>query len=204
MDFLSIRPEDLSGPDRYNLLNSLVIPRPIGWISTRGQEGTHNLAPFSYYAALSASPLLVGASIGQRGGEPKDTLKNVRECGAFCVNVCSEELLEAMNLTSGEYPASVDEFTVAGLEAREGTAVDAPWVAQAPAVLECELFKEVGLGDAPNVLLIGEVKLVRLSNTVQPSPGSWDVDPESLGAVGRLGKNRYLLTREIRELARPG
>ena len=82
--------------------------------------------------------------------------------------------------------------------------MDAPWVAESPAVLECELFKEVGLGDAPNVLLIGEVKLVRLAERVQRFPGSWDVDPETLGAVGRLGKDRYILPREIRELARPG
>jgi flavin reductase (DIM6/NTAB) family NADH-FMN oxidoreductase RutF len=204
MDFLSIRPEELSSKDRYGLLTSLVVPRPIGWISTRAKDGTHNLAPFSFYAALAANPLLVGVSIGTRRGEPKDTMRNVQESGAFGVNVCSEELLEAMNLSSGEYPASVDEFSVAGLEARQGTAVDAPWVAESPAVLECELFKEVGLGDAPNVLLIGEVKLVRLAERVQRFPGSWDVDPETLGAVGRLGKDRYILPREIREMARPG
>jgi len=131
-------------------------------------------------------------------------LKNTRETGAFCVNVCSEDLLAAMNVTSGEYPEPVDEFVVAGLTALEGEVVGAPFVGEAPAILECELFREVQLGRASNVLIIGEVRAVHLSRSLDLIPGTWAADPQSLRPVGRLGMNRYLLPREIKEIPRPG
>jgi flavin reductase (DIM6/NTAB) family NADH-FMN oxidoreductase RutF len=142
-------------------------------------------------------------SIGSRGGEPKDTLVNIRETSAFAVNICSDELLEAMNTSSGEYGPSVDEFEVAGLTAEAGEATAAPVVGEAPAILECELLKEVELGESSNVLVIGEVKAVRLSQELVIAPDSWAVDPESLRAVGRLGADRYAFLRDIVKLPRP-
>jgi flavin reductase (DIM6/NTAB) family NADH-FMN oxidoreductase RutF len=203
-DVITLRPETLTSRERYGILTSLVVPRPIGWISTHSAEGIPNVAPYSFFTALSSSPPLVGASIGFRKGEPKDTLRNIRETGAFCVNVCSEDLLEAMNLSSGEYPPSVDEISLAGLTAVMAEAVDAPWVGEAPAVLECELFKEVELGKAANVFVIGEVKAVHYSRSLQLLPGTWAADPASLRPVGRLGADRYFLPGEIRILKRPG
>ena len=185
------------------LFRSLVIPRPIGWISTVSSAGVLNLAPYSFFNALSASPPLVAASIGFRRGAPKDTLANIRETSVFAVNICSEELLEAMNATSGEYEASVNEFEVAGLTAEAGQATPAPVVGEAPVVLECEFFKEVELGEAPNVLVIGEVKAIRLSRELVLDPGTWAVDPTSLRAVGRLGADQYAFLREIIKLPRP-
>jgi flavin reductase (DIM6/NTAB) family NADH-FMN oxidoreductase RutF len=201
--FISVRPGEISGRERYALLTSLVVPRPIGWISTRSAVGVPNLAPFSYFAALAGSPPLVGVSIGSRGGEPKDTLVNIRETGAFCVNVCSEELLEAMNVSSGEYPPDVNEFVLSRLTMAEGEEAGAPFVGEAPAVLECRVFKEVGLEPAKNVLVIGEVVCVHLSKSLGLLPGSWAVDPMALRPVGRLGSDRYLLPREIVEIPRP-
>ena len=202
-NFISVRPRDISGSDRYGLLTSLVVPRPIGWISTRSAGGHPNLAPFSYFAALAGSPPLVGMSIGARSGEPKDTLVNVRETGTFCVNVCSEDLLEAMNISSGEYPPDVDEFTLSKLTMMEGQEVEAPFVLEAPAVLECVMFKEVGLEPAKNVLVIGEVVCIHISRSLGLVPGHWAVDPAALRPVGRLGQDRYLLPREIFTLPRP-
>src|SRR3954447_5712904 len=88
-------PSVLPARARYQLLTSLVVPRPIAWVSSRSAAGQPNLAPFSYFAALSATPLLVGVSIGHRRGVPKDTLRNVRESGAFCVNLATEARLSA-------------------------------------------------------------------------------------------------------------
>lgn len=202
-DFISVRPGDISGSDRYGLLTSLVVPRPIGWISTRSAQGQPNLAPFSFFAALAGSPPLVGMSIGTRGGEPKDTLVNARETGAFCVNVCSEDLMEAMNISSGEYPPHVNEFVLSDLTMMAGQEVDAPFVFEAPAVLECVVFKEVGLEPAKNVLVIGEVMCVHISRSLGLVPGRWAVDPSALSPVGRLGQDRYLLPREVLEMPRP-
>ncbi len=198
-----VRPETLSKKERYQLLTSLVIPRPIGWISTVSSRGTANLAPYSFFAALSASPPMLGVSIGSRRGEPKDTLRNIRDTSVFAVNLCSEDLLEAMNATSGEFDPSVDEFEVAGLTAEAGEVTGAPVVGVARAVMECVLFREVDLGAAPNVLVIGEVKAIRLSRDLEVDPDTWAVDPTALRAVGRLGADRYSLLREIVELPRP-
>lgn len=198
-----VLPEDLSSRERYQLLTTLVVPRPIGWISTHSKAGIPNLAPYSFFAALSSNPPLVAVSIGSRRGIPKDTLENIRQVGSFCVNVVSTELLEVMNASSADVPPETDEFQLAGVTAVAGQVVDAPWVAEAPAVLECVLFKEVELGEAPNTLVIGEVKAVRLAPDLHLLPGSWSVDPTSLQPVGRLGGEEYALLGEVRRLARP-
>ncbi len=198
-----LRTDALTGRERYQLLTSLVVPRPIAWVSTRSPEGRHNLAPFSYYAALSASPFLVGVSVGHRGGAPKDTLRNVRGTGAFCVNVVTAGQLREMNETSGEFPPEVDEFERAGLESAEAESVDAPYVAGCPAVLECRLFREVELGEAPNTLLVGEVLAVRLSEELRTREGTWFVDTESLDPVARLWGDLYSRVGETPSLPRP-
>jgi flavin reductase (DIM6/NTAB) family NADH-FMN oxidoreductase RutF len=193
----------LTPRERYQLLTSLVVPRPIAWVSTRSQAGLANLAPFSYFAALSATPFLVGVSVGSRGGGPKDTLRNVRETGAFCVNVSTGAQLEAMNETSGEYGPEVDEFAHAGVALAESEAVRAPYVADCPAVLECRLFQEVPLEGSPNTLLIGEVVSVRLADSLAVSPGTYFVEHEALNPVARLWGDHYALLGETRTLARP-
>lgn len=196
-------PADLSRRQRYALLTTLIVPRPIGWISTRSPDGVPNLAPFSYFNALSAAPPLVGASIANRPGGPKDTLANIRDMGGFCVNVVTDRHLEAMVRTAGDYPPEVDEFDVAGLAMAEADTVDAPFVADCPAVLECHLFREVDLGDAPNTLVIGQVTMVRLDDTLLEDRERLLVDPETLRPVGRLGAERYTLLGEVRHLPRP-
>ena len=204
-----VDPVALSGRDRYRLLTTLVVPRPIGWLSTWGPDGTANLAPFSYFAALSASPMQVGVSIGHRretpGGPrvPKDSLANLRERGGFCVNVVTEPLLEAMNASSAEVARDVDEFELAGLEAGRSEVVDAPFVTACPAVLECRVAQEVALGEAPNTLVVGEVVGLRLAAGLPTLGDGWSVDPEALRPVGRLGGAAYSLLREVRIIPRP-
>lgn len=198
-----IDPAVLSHRDRYRLLSSLIIPRPIGWLSTRSASGFPNLAPFSYFNAVSASPPLLAVSINLRRGVPKDSLANIRETGAFCVNVVSADLLEAMNASSADVAPEVDEFGLAGLTAIAGRVVDAPRVKEARAALECLLYKEVDLGEAPSTLIIGEVKAIHLSPVLRLEGESWAVDPESLAPVGRLGTDAFALLGEVRRLSRP-
>jgi flavin reductase (DIM6/NTAB) family NADH-FMN oxidoreductase RutF len=201
------RTDTLSDRQRYRLLTSLVVPRPIGWLGTRSASTGPNLAPFSYFNGLSAATMLVGASIGQRagaGGERvwKDTLLNIRETEAFSVNIVTERHLEAMVRSSGEWPRGTDEFGKAKLVAAQCEAVDAPYVADAPAVLECRLFKVVDL-DAPNTLVIGQVMAVRIAPSVALEKETMNVEVESLRPVGRLGLDQYTLLGEIRRMVRP-
>lgn len=198
-----LRASELTGRERYHLLTSLVVPRPIGWVSTREPGGGANLAPFSFYTALSSSPMLVGMSVGRRSGEPKDTLINARRSGAFCVNVVNDELLEAMHHTAGDFGPEVDEARRAGLTLAGAQAVEAPFVVDAPAVLECELHRMVDLDPAPNTFVIGRVAAVRLSPDLEVLPGTRYVDSESLRPVGRLYGRAYGLLGEVRFVARP-
>ena len=197
------RSEQLSTRERYQLLTSLVVPRPIAWVSTRSTEGANNLAPFSYFAAVSPSPFLVSISIGERRGSPKDTLRNIRATGAFCVNVATEGQLDAMNQTSGEWGADVDEFQHARLSAAQAETVDAPYVSTCPAVFECSLYREIPLPGDFNALVLGEVHQVRLSTALQMEPGTHFVRTESLRPVGRLWGEHYSFVGETPALARP-
>lgn len=201
--YRAYQPSELTGRERYQLLTSLVVPRPIGWISTWSAESAANLAPFSYFAALAASPMLVGVSVGHRPHGPKDTLVNLRARGAFCVNVVSLPFLEAMNATSAEVPPGVDEFDLAGLRRAESAVVDAPWVVGAPAVLECVVTQEVELHGAPNTLVIGEVRGVLVDASLPMVADTLCADTEALRPVGRLWGAAYALPGPVRVLPRP-
>jgi flavin reductase (DIM6/NTAB) family NADH-FMN oxidoreductase RutF len=198
----ALDPAELSGRERYHLMTSLVGPRPIGWLSTWGPDGVANLAPYSYFAALSVAPMLVGVSIGMRRDRLKDSIVNIRDRGAFCVNVVTEDLLEAMNATSASVPPEVDEFEIAGLTRARSERVDAPFVAEAAAVLECRLRQEVDLG-APNALVIAEVVGIRLDGGLPMEEGTMVVSPEALRLVGRLGGPTYVVASDLRRLPRP-
>lgn len=193
----------LGGRERYQLLTSLVVPRPIAWVSTRSAEGRRNLAPFSYFAAVAATPFLVSVSIGSRGGVEKDTLRNIRQTGAFCVNLATEPQLVAMNESAGEYGPDVDEFERAGLASADAESVDAPYVADCPAVLECRLFKTVELEGSPNTLVIGKVLRVRLSDAVPLVPGTLFADTAALRPVARLHGDLYATIGDMPALKRP-
>lgn len=195
--------ETLSRRERYQLLTSVVVPRPIGWISTFSRDGTPNLAPFSYFSALSDTPMQLGISIGSRRDGPKDTLTNVRARRAFCVNVVTERHLEAMNRTSAEVPSHVDEFVLAGLGMETSPKVDAPFVADGPVVLECRLEQEVALAGGANTLVVGRVVGIRLDEVLPNVEGTVAVDPEALRPVGRLWGAAYAMPGAVRVIPRP-
>jgi flavin reductase (DIM6/NTAB) family NADH-FMN oxidoreductase RutF len=189
--------------DIYKLLIGLVVPRPIGWIGSVSANGVRNLAPFSFFNAVAASPPTVLFSTIRAGGLRKDTLSNVEETGVFTVNVVTEETVEAMNVTSGRYEASVDEFEVAGLTAVEGTVVDAPMVGEAKANLECRLNQVIQIGtDGPMAasIVIGEVVRVHVEGSILDGTR---IDQEALRAVGRMGGPTYTRTHDLFSLDRP-
>ena len=104
----SIDPTALGPRDTARLLTSVVVPRPIGWASTIGRDGSLNLAPFSFFNAVGSHPPMVMPSISQRNGQPKDTLRNIQATGEFVVNLADEALAEHVTLTSGGYAAAVE------------------------------------------------------------------------------------------------
>jgi flavin reductase (DIM6/NTAB) family NADH-FMN oxidoreductase RutF len=197
-------PADHDDVEIYKLLIGLVVPRPIGWIGSVSAAGVRNLAPFSFFNAVAASPPTVLFSTIRARGARKDTLSNVEETGVFTVNVVTEETAEAMNLTSGSYDPSVDEFQLAGLTAVAGTVVGAPFVAEAKANLECRLSQVVPIGtDGPMAasIVIGEVVRVHVDGAILDGTR---IDQAALRAVGRMGGPTYTRTRDLFSLERPG
>lgn len=188
-------PADHDTKSLYFLLNSLVVPRPIAWVSTRATDGTRNLAPHSYFTVAASDPPSVAfTSIGD-----KDTVTNVRATGEFVVHVAGHDLVERMNLTSANAPADVDEFTLAGLDAVDADLLDVPVVAQAPIAIECRLTQVVEVGNGR--VVIGECVAFHVAERL------WDerdrVDPGRLDAIARMGGSTYSTTRDRFELRRP-
>lgn len=193
-----VEPASVPTNDAYRLLISVLVPRPIAWVSTRSAAGVSNLAPFSYFMGIASRPMLVGIAINEREGDPKDTLRNVRETGEFVINVVSTPLLDAMVRTAGEWPASVSEFGVAGVGEAPSLRVAPPAVAESPIHLECRLHREIPLGNS--VLVVGEVLVLDVRDELLTDGR---VDAGKLAPVGRLGGELYALPGEIVKRPRP-
>ncbi len=196
------RPEDGHGL-KHNPFNAIVTPRPIGWVSTRGRDGRDNLAPYSFFNAVAYTPpQVMFASTGAKPDRDygKDSVANIRDTGVFCCNVVSYDLRDAMNASSGSHPADVDEFDLAGLEKAQAHTIDCPYVAAAPAVLECRLTQIVELEGAYNVAVFGEVTGVHMADACMVD-GRFDVT--TFRPLSRLGYRDYSCVDNLFHLARP-
>jgi flavin reductase (DIM6/NTAB) family NADH-FMN oxidoreductase RutF len=161
------------GRRAYPMLNCLVAPRPIAWVSTVDAAGTVNLAPHSYFTVASAEPPVVQfTSIGR-----KDSLRNAEATGEFVVNVVPWRLREVVNLTSVDAPPDVDELALAGLTAQASVRVRPPRVAESPAALECVLVGVRSFGDArlAGTVVFGEVVHVSVDAAVLADDGLPDL-----------------------------
>jgi len=178
----------------YLLMSALVIPRPIGWISTISAAGVRNVAPYSFFNLVGSDPPYV--AFGSTGA--KDTLANLREVPEFVVNIVSMHILEKMNFTAADFPPDSDEFQWAELTARPSAKVRPPRVAESRAHLECKLTQVVD--DHNTHIVLGRVIHAHVD------PCVWKegrVDPRLLDPVGRLAGSGYAALGELISLARP-
>ena len=199
---MELDPVAIGSTASYKLLIGCVVPRPIAWVSTVSSEGVYNLAPFSFFMGVCNDPPHIAFSSGPRTGARKDTVRNLVHTGDFVVNVVDDALAEAMNLTSGEYPAEVDEFALANLTAAPGVVVRAPRVAEAPISLECRVAQIVEVGRGPHQLVIGEIVYFHIRDDVY-DPATGRVDMHRLRPLGRLAGQMYAHVHDIFEMKRP-
>jgi flavin reductase (DIM6/NTAB) family NADH-FMN oxidoreductase RutF len=205
-----VSPSELSHSELYGTLLNSVAPRPIAWVSTISAAGNLNLAPFSFFNAVCVDPPLLAFAPGHRQpkqaavghGEAKDTLRNVRETKEFVVNIVTYELAEAMNLTSGEYDASVNEFELAKLTPQPSKIVRPPRVAESPVSFECKLHQILDFSSRPtsSSLVIGQVVSIHISDA-HLKDGK--LDRNSLDLIGRMGGIQYTRTTQRFEMVRP-
>ena len=197
------RPKDGHGLP-HTPFNAIVTPRPIGWISTRGADGSENLAPYSFFNAVAYTPpQVMFSSTGRKPDrdDTKDSVSNIRETGVFCVNIVEYAMLEAMNQSSGLWPREVDEFHFADLAREECREIACSRVAGAPAALECRLTEIVTLRGQSNFLVLGEVVGVHMRDDCLVD-GMFDI--LKFQPLTRLGYRDYSRITEVFSLKRPG
>jgi flavin reductase (DIM6/NTAB) family NADH-FMN oxidoreductase RutF len=199
------RPDQPDAP-RTGLLNALVLPRPIGWISTVDADGRPNLAPYSFFNAVAYRPpqVMFAATGPHEHGGLKDSLANIQATGEFVVNLATWALREAVNASSIGAPPGFDEFAHAGLDKAPAVTVRPPRVAQSPVQLECVLSQLVELEspspEQPNRMVIGRVTGVHIADSVMVGGR---VEPLLLDAIARLGYDQYARVTEVFAMTRP-
>jgi len=189
---------DLDEADTYKLLTGTVVPRPIAWVSTVDAEGHPNLAPYSFFTAVSIVPPMLTISVEPRGSENgarKDTLRNVCDSGEFVVNTVADGLVGAVATSAEDIPPKESEFEWAGLTAIPSKFLRPPRVAEAPVAMECRLQRLVELGTGPHTLVIGEVVAWHVSPDVLDARGR--VDFSSLSPIGRMAGDYYVRCTDL-------
>ncbi len=187
----------------HNPFNAIITPRPIGWISSRGKDGSNNLAPYSFFNGVSFDPpQVMFASTGQKDDRHlgKDTTANIDETGVFCVNIVEYAQRDAMNISSQGCRGDQSEFDLADLEQVECETIACSRVADAPAALECRLTQVVSLKGASNLVVFGEVTGVYLRDDAIVD-GMFDVT--TFRPLSRLGYRDYSVVDTLFSLNRP-
>jgi flavin reductase (DIM6/NTAB) family NADH-FMN oxidoreductase RutF len=179
---------------------AIVAPRPIGWVSSLSRAGIPNLAPYSFFNAVSEQPhyVIIGS------GGMKDSLTNIEATAEFVINLATYELREKMNMSSARVAPDVDEFKLAGLTPAPSRFVKAPRVAESPAALECRLFQIVPLpddnGDAQDWVIIGRVIGVYIDDRfIQDGR----VDTAAMKPIARMGYSEYTTVETAWRMRRP-
>ena len=190
--------EKLAPEDRYKLLVSTVVPRPIAWVVTQGLDGRLNAAPFSFFNVFGGDPPVVVIGIGGRApGDIKDTGRNVRETGEFVVNLVSDEAARQMNITAIEFSSDVDEIAEAGLHTLPSVKVKPPRIAESPVALECERFMILEL-NVDRALIVGRVLAIHVRDDCVLDAARCYIDTPKLGLIGRMhGRGWYARTSDL-------
>ena len=189
---MEITPGNLEWKDAYKLLVGSILPRPIAFVTTIDENGVANAAPFSFFTAICADPMLICFSPMRRGtdGKKKDTLANIEATKEFVINIVSEEWTEKMNRCATEYSADIDELERAGLTKELSQTVKPPRVKESKVHLECSLYQVLHFGEQAGAgsLVIGKVEHVHVADELYENGR---IDSMKLKPVGRMAGQMY-------------
>ncbi|MFG1626899.1 flavin reductase family protein [Kribbella sp. NPDC049227] len=190
---VDLDPETVGRREFYAMLNSIVVPRPIAWVSTRSADGVLNLAPHSFFTVACVQPPMVQfTSVGR-----KDSLNNVEATREFVVNFAAEPLFEQVNATGTNFPPEINEFEAVGLTTEPARTVAVPRVAESPVAIECTLHTTLELGDS--TVVIGQVRHLAIDEAVMVDERP---DIHLLRPLARLGKDEWSTLGEVRSITR--
>ena len=194
--------ETLPARDRYKLLVSTVVPRPIAWVVSQDLAGQVNAAPYSFFNAFGDDPAVIAIGCGPRApGVPKDTLANIRATGQFVVCMVPEAQMHAMVVTATDFPEGTDEMEIAGLTKVASTRVAPPRIGESPVAMECETFQLVEAGR--HTIVIGRVLAMYVRDDAVMNVEKSYIDTPKLELVGRMhGSGWYARTTDRVEVPR--
>lgn len=187
----------------HNPFNAIVTPRPIGWISSRDNDGNDNLAPYSFFNAVAyVPPQVMFSSTGKKPDrdDTKDSVSNIRETGVFCVNIVEYAMRDAMNTSSANLEKNADEFNAAGLQKIPCETIDCARVAGTPAALECKVTQILHLPGPANFAVFGEATGIHLRDDCLIN-GVFDIT--LFQPLARLGYRDYTRITDAFALSRP-
>jgi len=203
---------DASVPDpkqMYALLGSGIVPRPVAFVSSISEDGTCNLAPFSWFNQVSTIPPVISVSVtkGSPAQPVKDTAKNIQTTKGFVVHIISEPWLMQANACGIDAPADVSEWDLSGLTKIPSNYVKAPRVLESAFSMECEFLQaidihEPGTSNVATTLILGTIKCIHARNDCLDDKGVFD--PEKLKPIARLGRIAFTKVTETIDIVRPG
>lgn len=200
---MQISVKDTNSSILYKLLTGLVIPRPIGWISTIDENGINNLAPFSFFNVVGEDPPHIMFSTVRTGDKNKDTLNNVLSNKQFAVNLVTEDLVEQMNKTSEMVDNTIDEFELANLTPISCELIKPKRVKEAKAHFECEMVHHYFLEDHKNggaCIIIGKVVMIHISDEILSE--NYRIALDKYRPVARLAGSNYSKLGEVFSIKR--
>lgn len=194
-------PKDLDSSSLYKLITGTIIPRPIGWISTIDQNGINNLAPFSYFNIVGEKHIMF--STAKNKGNNKDTLNNILLNNEFVLNMVTEDVVEAMNMTSAELPANEDEFIHAGLTPIDCKLIKPKRVKESKISFECKRIHNFTMPHPENngaTMIVGEIVMMHFDDDVLLD--NYKINMENYKPVSRLAGSNYSKIGEVFSIKR--
>lgn len=200
LDFETMGPADI-----YSWMIQTITPRPIAWILSDNGDATYNLAPFSYFNAVTSRPAIVSFSVGKkRGGEPKDTVKNIEERKRFVLHIATQAHAKAVNASSEALPFGESELTRHGIETVEEGSFGMPRIKDAPIAMLCSHHQTVHVGDTNQSLVLARIQRVYVDDSVIVSGDEGPtVCPDRLDPLSRLGGDNYATLGKVFSMPRP-
>lgn len=197
---------ELSPARVYFTLTQTVIPRPVAWVLSDNGDGSHNLAPFSYFTPVCSDPPLILLSLGKKpNGAPKDTRVNIERRRNFVVHIVHRELVEPMVETSRTLPHGESELSRVRLPLTEFAGFPLPRLSDCRVAFACELHALQEVGQAPQALIFGRVRSAYVADAVvhEDPKGRLVVRADAVDPVGRLGGSGYGTLGDVLTIPRP-
>jgi flavin reductase (DIM6/NTAB) family NADH-FMN oxidoreductase RutF len=189
----------LSSREAYNLLVSTVVPRPIALITSMNASGATNAAPYSFFNAVASSPPLIIFSAGRKDGSMKHTAENILHSKEFVINIVTEQLLDAMNISSADLPSEISEIEQSNLTPAPCVSINTPRIAESTVSFECMLYRHFELGNEPVDLIVGEILQFHVKDELY---SAGDIDHKNLKPIARMGGKYYATIENFFEMDR--